>query len=63
MVENNYKNNVENNNKIKNIIKEHQMQCNICGSIFHKTGKNKHLATIKHKNCEYIWVNKFEIKK
>ena len=61
MTENNDKKLSENNNKIKNIIKQHQMQCNICGSIFHKVNKNKHLQTNKHKNCEYIWVNKFEI--
>lgn len=61
MGENNDKNLGENNKKIKNIVKEHQMQCHICGSIFHKTNKNKHLKTKKHKDCEYVWVERFEI--
>ena len=44
----------ENNNKIKNIIKQHQMQCNICGSIFHKVNKNKHLQIINIKNVNIV---------
>ena len=54
MTENNDKKLSENNNKIKNIIKQHQMQCNICGSIFHKVNKNKHLNIYKLINIKIV---------
>ena len=39
----------------------YRTQCEICGSIYNKKNRTRHLQTEKHKQAKYIWQERFEI--
>jgi len=63
MTENKDKNISENIKEKENVVKPTHMVCYVCGSCYHKVNKTKHVLTKKHKDCEYLWTQKFEIKR
>jgi hypothetical protein len=36
--------------------------CNVCGAQIQIASKARHQRTIKHKQAEYLWFDRFEIK-
>ena len=37
--------------------------CQLCGASYHRAGRARHRKTKKHRDCDYINNNIFEIKK
>ena len=37
--------------------------CNVCGSYYNKANGARHIKTRKHRDCDYINNNRFEIQK
>ena len=43
--------------------KNQKIQCEICGSIYYRKNKARHIQTDKCKRAKYIWCDRFEIKR
>ena len=37
--------------------------CNVCGSYYNKANRARHITTRKHRDCDYINNNRFEIER
>jgi hypothetical protein len=37
--------------------------CNVCGSYYNKANRARHIKTRKHRDCDYINNNRFEIER
>jgi hypothetical protein len=38
-------------------------QCELCGSVYHRKNRARHIQTAKCKRARYIWCDRFEIKR
>ena len=49
--------------EVKNQNIEHTVQCELCGSIYYRKNRARHIQTTKCKRARYIWCDRFEIKR
>jgi len=51
---------MENNRKEEKNANE-KVRCEICGTVYNKRNKARHLKTKKCRQVRYVWVERFEI--
>ena len=44
-------------------IKHNHEMCYVCGSFYDKSTRARHIRTRKHRDCDYINNNRFEIER
>ena len=40
---------------------DHMMVCDVCGSKYYRSGNLRHMRSKKHKDAQYVWLERFEI--
>jgi uncharacterized Zn finger protein len=48
---------------IKEVKTQNTVQCEVCGSIYLRKNKARHMKTTKCKQAKYIWLDRFEVKR